>query len=130
MVARTACLLSHDAIEAERRKVERINEGIDYTCGIVLAHVVVTSLAEALTSNAPLDSGRVRQPSPCLGRPRICRHCFAGLVNWEWKAATRAAPSRMTLALSVSASPAGTPSTFTSGLDQMGRRWQPSQLSA
>ena len=54
---------------------------------------------------------------------------FAGAVSCVWKAATRAAFSRMTLALLVSASPAGTPSTLTSGLDQIARRGQPSQLS-
>jgi hypothetical protein len=45
------------------------------------------------------------------------------------KAATRAACSRMTRALSSSAVPAGSPLTLTNGLDHTGRRGQPPQLS-
>jgi hypothetical protein len=45
------------------------------------------------------------------------------------KAATRAACSRITRALSSSAVPAGSPLTLTNGLDHTGRRGQPPQLS-
>src|SRR5262249_14553215 len=45
------------------------------------------------------------------------------------KAATRAACSEMTRALSSSGLPAGSPLIFTNGLDQTGRRGQPPQLS-
>ena len=45
------------------------------------------------------------------------------------KAATRAACSAITRALSSSGVPAGSPFTLTSGFDQTGRRGQPPQLS-
>ena len=50
------------------------------------------------------------------------------LVNYL-KAATRAACSRITRALSSSAVPASSPLTLTNGLDHTGRRGQPPQLS-
>ena len=53
----------------------------------------------------------------------------AGLAP-QRNAATRAAPSEITRALSAVASPAATPRTLISGLDQIGRRGQPSQLSS
>ena len=57
-----------------------------------------------------------------------------GLVRWELppshrKAATRAACSAITRALSSSGVPAGSPLTLMSGFDHTGRRGQPPQLS-
>lgn len=44
MVARTACFLRIDAIEAEPRQVEGVDKGIDHTNRVLLADVVVNRI--------------------------------------------------------------------------------------
>jgi hypothetical protein len=46
MIARAARLFGDDAVEAERRKIEHIDEGVDHTHGIVLADVIVNHLRQ------------------------------------------------------------------------------------
>lgn len=46
MVARTAGLLRDDTVEAEPRKIKRIDEGVDHTHRVVLADVVVNRLRQ------------------------------------------------------------------------------------
>ena len=86
-------------------------------CGPVWASVGRCSASartvSSATSAGPAERGRVRQELPPGHR----------------KAATRAACSAITSALSSSGVPAGSPLTLMSGFDQTGRRGQPPQLS-
>src|SRR5262249_22037994 len=74
-------------------------------------------------------------PSSPLVERRTSERALVRSAKRAWrardqrKAATRAACSEMTRALSRSGVPAGSPLTVTNGLDQRGSRGQPPQLS-
>src|SRR5262245_4730105 len=70
---------------------------------------------------------QARVLSPAATRPdRVLRWCS---LSRYLKAATRGASSAITRELSWSGVPAGSPSKITVGLDQIGTRRQPPQLS-
>ncbi len=50
MIARAARLFGSDAVEAERRQIERIDEGIDHANRIIFADVVVDRLRQEASS--------------------------------------------------------------------------------